>query len=72
MLNQSFEDIKIVISDDGSTDNSADIIKLYCDKYPNKIKCINGTPTGSAKGNFARLLRYCDDEYIMFCDQDDV
>ena len=71
MLNQTFKDIKIVISDDGSTDNSADIIKFYCDKYPDKIQCVSGEATGSAKGNFARLLESCDDDYIMFCDQDD-
>ena len=72
MLLQTFKDIKIIISDDGSTDNSPKIIKAYCDKYPDKIYCISGAPTGSAKQNFARLLQQSDDDYIMFCDQDDV
>ena len=72
MLDQTFQDIKIIISDDGSTDNSPKIIKTYCEKYPDKICCIEGSATGSAKQNFARLLEHCDDDYIMFCDQDDV
>lgn len=72
ILGQSVKDIKIVIRDDGSTDNSADIIDYYCKEYPDVISCIGGAPTGSAKQNFARLLECCDDDYIMFCDQDDV
>lgn len=72
ILGQSVKDIKIVIRNDGSSDNSADIIDYYCKEYPDVISCVGGTPTGSAKQNFARLLEACDDDYIMFCDQDDV
>ncbi len=72
VLNQSFKDIKIIIRDDGSTDNSIGIIDDFCNMYPDKIFSIKGTPTGNAKSNFARLLETCDDDYIMFCDQDDV
>ena len=72
ILNQTLKDIKIVIHDDGSTDSSAQIIEFYRLKYPNIISCLNGGSTGSAKKNFAYLLESCDDDYIMFCDQDDV
>lgn len=72
ILAQSYNDFKIVIRDDGSTDNSVKIINDFCNKYPEKISLISGAPTGSAKGNFAALLNACDDDYIMFCDQDDV
>ena len=72
ILLQNFKDIKIVIRDDGSTDKSVEIINDYCNKYPERISCICGMPTGSAKQNFAELLYNCDDDYIMFCDQDDV
>ena len=72
LLGQTFDDIKIVVRDDGSTDNSINVIKDFCNKYPKKIFCISGEPTGGAKQNFAALLDSCDDEYIMFCDQDDV
>lgn len=71
-MTQTVKDIKIVIRDDGSTDNSIDIINYYCNKYPDKIFCLCGEPTGSAKQNFAKLLEKCEDDYIMFCDQDDV
>lgn len=72
ILNQSVKDIKIVIRDDGSTDNSAEIIDFYCKQYPDIVFRVCGNPTGSAKQNFAELLKNCDDDYIMFCDQDDV
>lgn len=72
ILAQTVKDIKIVIRDDGSRDNSVDIINYYCNNYPDKVFCLYSEPTGSAKRNFARLLEACDDDYIMFCDQDDI
>ncbi len=74
LLNQTVDDIKIIIRDDGSTDNSSEIIKLYCEKYPKKVSCVSGEATGGAAQNFSELLKCCDDafDYIMFCDQDDV
>lgn len=72
ILSQSFTDFKIIIRDDGSTDSSPAIIENYCKDYPQKIFALSGKPTGSAAKNFAVLLESCDEEYIMFCDQDDV
>lgn len=72
IIGQTVRDIKIIIRDDGSTDNSLQIIDDYCNKYPQIISKLEGTPTGSAKQNFAELLKNCDSDYIMFCDQDDV
>ena len=72
ILNQSVKDVKIIIRDDGSTDNSGEIIESYCKEYPDRISCIKGKATGSAQKNFAELLKNCDSDYIMFCDQDDV
>lgn len=72
ILAQTFSNIKILISDDGSTDGSPEIISEYCNKYPQIVSKLENAPTGSAKQNFARLLNNCDSDYIMFCDQDDV
>lgn len=72
LLNQTVKDIKIIIRDDGSTDNSPFVINEYCEKYPQIVSKLSGKATGSAKCNFAELLYNCDDDYIMFCDQDDV
>lgn len=72
ILSQTFTDFKIIIRDDGSKDSSVSIIQDYCNKYPQKIFALNGKPTGGAAKNFAALLDHCDEDYIMFCDQDDV
>ncbi|MBR5473244.1 MAG: glycosyltransferase family 2 protein [Clostridia bacterium] len=72
ILAQTVKDIKIVIRDDGSRDNSPAIIDEYCNNYPQTITKLEGAPTGGAKQNFATLFESCDDDYIMFCDQDDV
>ena len=72
ILSQTVTDVKIVIRDDGSRDDSPTIIDDYCKKYPQIISRLEGEPTGSAKQNFAKLLENCDSDYIMFCDQDDV
>ena len=72
ILNQTVRDIKILIRDDGSNDKSPEIIAEYASKFPNKISVIKGEPTGSAVSNFGEMLKQCDDDYIMFADQDDV
>lgn len=72
LLKQSFSDFKILIRDDGSTDSTVEIIEEYCKKYPEKITAIKGEGTGSACRNFFKLVEAADDDYVMFCDQDDV
>jgi len=73
LFNQTVKEFKIIIRDDGSSDNTIDIIKSYNEKHPGKIKLVNDNlgNLGSSK-SFMKLLEYCDSEYIMFCDQDDV
>ena len=72
LLGQSFNDFKILIRDDASTDNTVKIAEEYCEKYPDKIALIKGEGTGSACRNFFELIKAVDDDYVMFCDQDDV
>lgn len=72
LLGQSFNNFKILIRDDGSVDGTKAIIDSYCEKYPDKISVIEGEKTGSACRNFFKLVDAVNDDYIMFCDQDDV
>jgi glycosyltransferase involved in cell wall biosynthesis len=74
LLMQTYNDFVCYIHDDGSTDNTVNILKDYKDKYPEKICIVNGESTGGAKNNFMFLLNYAKElhPYIMFCDQDDV
>lgn len=72
LLGQSFKDIKILARDDASTDGTVAILEDYAKKHPETVTVIKGEGTGSACANFLELIRLADDDYVMFCDQDDV
>ncbi len=66
----------LLIRDDGSTDNSLEIIRYYSQR-DERIKLLSDRhgKTGSALGNFAILLEAAFEHgaaYIFCCDQDDV
>lgn len=69
---QTSQDWTLFVHDDGSTDNTIDIIKSYQEKYGDKIVIIDDGIRGlRARNNFFHLLEIVDSEYYMFCDQDD-
>jgi len=75
ILKQSHQNLKLIIHDDNSKDNTVEIIKNYLNDYPDKVKLIDDNiGTGGAKENFTYLLNNIDDkyDYVMFCDQDDI
>lgn len=70
LVNQTLKEIEIIVVNDGSLDNSQDIIDKYVKKYPNKIKSFikeNGGQ-GSAR-NYG--LKESVGEYIGYVDSDD-
>jgi glycosyltransferase involved in cell wall biosynthesis len=73
LLNQTVQNFKIIIRDDGCTDRTIDIIKEYKIKYPKQIELIEDN-LGNLRSSksFMKLLEYSTAEYIMFCDQDDI
>lgn len=73
ILAQTYKDWILTISDDGSGDNTVDIIESYVAKYPQKIRRISGGHSfGNAREHFFWLMQNCTSDYICFCDQDDV
>lgn len=70
ILNQTYKNIDIVIRDDGSKDNTVNIIESYQKKYSN-IKLITGKNLGFIK-SFFELLRLVEADYYAYADQDDV
>lgn len=73
LLAQTYQDWMLLVHDDGSADNTVEIIKSYQQKHPNKIILIeDGIRFGSAQFNFGHLLSLAQPGYIMCCDQDDV
>lgn len=72
LLKQTEQRWELFIHDDGSTDQTPEIIQSYEKRYPNRIHNLNGGPCGGAKNNFFYLMRNVHADYLMFCDQDDV
>ena len=74
LLNQSYSNIKVVISDDGSTDSTIEIIEKFKQR-DNRIELIHNKKNHGILNNFNNLLNYAKiktNKYFMFCDQDDV
>lgn len=69
-------DLSIVIQDDQSTDNTAQIITDYAETHRDNVKIfLNEVATGSAGGNFKKLFTCVDVnnfDYIALADQDDI
>jgi len=70
LINQTLEEIELILVNDGSTDDSYKIAKQFQEKYPDKVKYyekINGG-LGDAR-NFG--INYATGEYVAFLDSDD-
>ena len=73
IMNQTYQDFVLYISDDKSTDSTLDIILKYKDQFPSKIQLLEReVASGSAKANFLSLLNTVNSDLYFFCDQDDV
>ncbi|WP_136481507.1 glycosyltransferase family 2 protein [Cognatitamlana onchidii] len=71
ILNQSFKDFELIISDDRSTDSTIKILKTYADK-DSRIKWhINESNLGYVK-NFEKGISLANGNYILLSDQDDI
>lgn len=69
---QGYQDFKLYIADDKSTDNTIRIIKIFQEHFPGRIVLIvNNKRLGVVK-NFETLLYHCKEKYIAISDQDDI
>lgn len=69
ILPQLAHNDEVIVSDDGSTDSTIDIIKSVSD---NRIKIIKNLHQHSPISNFENALREAKGNYIFLADQDDV
>ena len=74
VLSQDHPELQLILSDDGSEDETAEILARYGASFPERVTCYqSGRCFGSAQKHFMHLLTVFNDApYIMFCDQDDV
>lgn len=69
---QTFEDWRLLVSDDCSTDGTFAVVEDMASKDSRIMVLPSKMSFGSAKANFIHLLSMVDAPYAMFCDQDDV
>lgn len=72
IIRQTNKDWKLYIRDDGSTDETLEIIKGYVEKSDSIVLIQDSLGSRGAAGNFFALLGAVDSWYYMFADQDDV
>lgn len=70
VINQTFSDIEIIVVNDASTDNSAEIIKELKEKYDNILFINNKTNQGVVKTRNT-AINIATGEYILPLDADD-
>lgn len=68
ILPQLSENDELIISDDGSTDGTVDLVKSLDD---DRIKLVKGPGKGSPIPNFEHALSLAQGDYIFLSDQDD-
>ncbi|MBK6743479.1 MAG: glycosyltransferase [Hydrogenophilales bacterium] len=66
-------DVEVIVHDDASTDGTADIVRSYAEKYPDKIRAIiqPNRIYSTTKRIRLDLYQYTRGRYVALCDGDD-
>lgn len=71
-LLQDYESLEVIVSDDGSTDGTAEILDELTRDYPDRLKVISRQGNLGITGNSNRGLKACKGEFIAFQGGDDI
>ena len=71
VINQTFPDIEIVVVDDGSSDNTAEVLREYSERDP-RIKVIRHLENSGVFWARKTCIEASSGDYLMFVDSDDV
>ena len=72
LLAQTYQDFKVIMCDDGSSDNTIEVAQGYVDKYPGKFLLIRNERNMKLAATLNHCLEYVDTEYVARMDGDDI
>lgn len=72
LLAQTYQGFKVIMCDDGSSDNTVEIARSYVDKYPGKFLLIRNEKNMGLNHTLNHCLVYADTEYVARMDGDDI
>jgi len=71
-VNQDYQTLEVIVSDDGSADGTAEILDELAREYPARLKVISRQGNLGITGNSNRGLKACNGDLIAFQGGDDV
>ncbi len=71
-LEQNYDNLEVVVADDGSTDGTREVIIEYSKKYPTRLIPVIDEPNLGVTGNCNRVLNACRGDYIAWLPGDDI
>lgn len=72
VLAQTYPNIEIIVSDDGSSDETPNILREYASRYPDKIKPVFSPVNTGIPSNINRAMAQRAGEYVAWLDGDDL
>ena len=72
VISQNFEGLQIVVSDDGSTDQTIKIVKSYVEKFPALVFLVESAKNTGITNNCNRGLAICSGKYLSILGGDDL
>ncbi|MFC4769940.1 glycosyltransferase [Effusibacillus consociatus] len=72
VLNQTYSNIEIIITDDGSTDGTQKVLQKYGSQHPDKIKLVMSDKNTGIASNFNRGLNVVSGDFIAWLGGDDL
>ncbi|WP_205974823.1 glycosyltransferase family 2 protein [Paraburkholderia sp. Tr-20389] len=72
LADQTVLPFELVVTDDGSTDDTLAIIERFAEHAPFEVRIFRNPQRLNFADNFLRAASLCRGDWIAFCDQDDV
>lgn len=72
VLAQEGVDLRVLARDDGSSDDTIEILERYARDYPGRVNILRSPGRLGGPKSFGWLLDQANAPYVAFCDQDDV